>query len=75
MMTFKKKNEEISGSQHLISDKEVEEADSNVKGSQHFKSGSKVKYAYFKCDRYKPECSGARYYEFKRKADGLQVNT
>ena len=58
----------------MISGKEEDEANNDVEGCQHFETGSKVRYACFKCDRYKPECGGARNCEFKRKADSSPVN-
>ena len=37
--------------------------------------GEKVKYACFKCNRFKPECYGARICNFHGKADGTPLNT
>ena len=60
LINFKKRNEEMSGSQHLISSKEEEETNNDTDRYQHFETGSKVKYACFKCERHKPECGGTR---------------
>ena len=63
------------GPQHLLSGKDLDKDDGTVEGSQHLEMGEKVKYACFKCDRFKPECYGARIHNFDRKVDGTLLNT
>ena len=59
------------GSQHLSSG----EDNGTIDSYQHWEVGEKVKYACFKCDRFKPECYGARTCNFDKKTDGTALNT
>ena len=44
-------------------------------GSQHLLEGDKDKFVCFRCERCKPECSGARHCAFDKKADRSSVNS
>ena len=74
VISFKKKNEEIDRTQHLLAGKETGDDSDEVKGMQHYETGNNAKYTYFKCRRFKLDCYRARTCRFDKKIDGSDAN-
>ena len=74
-ISFKKKSEEIDGTQHMFSGKEAGKDSEEVDRIQHYETGNNVKYACFKCGNFKPDCYRARTCTFDKKVDGSAINT
>ena len=74
------KKVEVTGSQHGQSGSSKPDEDSKNKSNGDVVSGSQnlqdaKKYPCFRCERFRPECTGAKSCTHDKKKDGTAVNT